>query len=76
MTWNYRIVKRTIGDRIMFGIHSAYYTDGKLDGLSENPVSLGYFDGVEDICLDLPRLTRALEMPVVCYENLEEGDRV
>lgn len=68
MTWNYRIVKHSQG----YAIHSAYYTDGKLDGLSESPASIGIYDELSDMADDLGRIAAALTKPVVDLESLEE----
>ena len=29
MIWNHRICKKVVGDEIVFGIHEAYYNDGR-----------------------------------------------
>jgi hypothetical protein len=72
MTWNYRLVKRSWNGQVMYGIHSAYYTDGKLDGLSENPLVLGYLDAVDEIEADLSKVAKAMKLPIVEYETLKE----
>ena len=39
MTWNYRIVKYLNGDG--FGLHEVYYDDGKVSGMTKDPIVVG-----------------------------------
>jgi len=69
MTWNYRVVKRTVGEATGYGIHEVYYSDdGSPEMCSEHP-SLPYGETPDELAQDLLHFAQALEKPVLDYDS-------
>lgn len=70
MTWNHRLVKRTINDNeTLYSIHEVYYNDqGVPESITENPVGVTE-DSKGDIMTTLRHMERALSMPTLNYED-------
>jgi len=75
MTWNYRLVKRAVGDDGLFayGIHEAYYNaDGEVWGLTEDPVQLSA-DHINELKIDWLMLMEAFKAPVLDYDDVSSN---
>jgi hypothetical protein len=69
MSWNYRLVKCTQGDLVLYGIHEVYYDDhGAPESITELPVSVTE-ESKGDIMTTLRHMERALTMPTLNYED-------
>ena len=69
MSWNYRLVKCTQGDLVLYGIHEVYYDDhGTPKSITELPVSV-IEQSKDDIMTTLRHMERALTMPTLNYED-------
>ena len=69
MTWNYRLVKSTQGDLVLYSIHEVYYDDhGTPKSITELPVSV-IEQSKGDIMTTLRNMERALTMPTLNYED-------
>ena len=69
MSWNYRLVKRTHGDQVFYGIHEVYYNDQSVpESITENPVGVSE-ESKGDIMTSLRHMERALTMPTLNYED-------
>ena len=69
MSWNYRLVKSTQGDLVLYGIHEVYYDDhGAPESITEHPVSVTE-ESKGDIMTTLRHMERALTMPTLNYED-------
>ena len=69
MTWNYRLVKRTHGDDVLYAIHEVYYDDhGTPESITESPVGVTA-ESKSDIMTTLRHMERALTMPTLNYED-------
>ena len=69
MTWDYRLVKSTQGDLVLYGIHEVYYDDhGTPKSITELPVSV-IEQSKGDIMTTLRHMERALTMPTLNYED-------
>lgn len=71
--WNHRVIRRTfeIGDEIehQFGVYEVYYdTDGKPIMCTETPVAPAG-ETIEELRTELERYTKALENPILNYED-------
>ncbi len=75
-TWNYRVLERKdkkTGEKI-YAIHEVYSNDeGQPDGCTENDVApMG--ESLEELKDDIEYYLRALKMPVLVYDSLEEAE--
>lgn len=68
--WNYRVVKRTTGDKTTYSIHETYYHGG-----SDEPHSISV-DGVaplgesvDELAAELAMFERAFDLPVLNHED-------
>ena len=69
MSWNYRLVKSTHGDNVLYAIHEVYYDDhGTPKSITELPVSV-IEQSKDDIMTTLRHMERALTMPTLNYED-------
>ena len=69
MTWDYRLVKSTQGDLVLYSIHEVYYDDhGTPKSITELPVSV-IEQSKDDIMTTLRHMERALTMPTLNYED-------
>ena len=69
MSWNYRLVKCTQGDLVLYNIHEVYYDDhGTPKSITELPVSV-IEQSKDDIMTTLRHMERALTMPTLNYED-------
>ena len=75
MNWNHRVVKRTYVTETIYGIHEVYYEDGKPTMVTAEPVAIQCTgdDGepIEVLREALERATRALEHPILNYEDFD-----
>jgi len=77
MTWNHRIVRRVWyrgedREEITYGIHEAYYDDNNLvHSITEKPVEVMGED-MNAIKQTLEWMTKALENPILDYNNIPE----
>lgn len=85
MTWNYRLVRKVVGQEVVYGIHEAYYglndEDPKAICITENPVSVKTCFPLDeedakamkkDLKDTLKRMLRALDAPMLDADNLRE----
>jgi hypothetical protein len=52
MGWNYRIMRHADENGDWYGLHEAFYTDGKPEGWTKDSV-IGEFESVEDLVKSL-----------------------
>lgn len=78
MSWNYRIVKRTLRDEDGNALDVAYYfveafydENGKVCDISEDPQH-SYGETVSELRLDWIRKVRAFTLPILDYDNIPE----
>lgn len=72
MTWNYRVIKRYIGDEESYGIHEVYYDDnGYLDAYSENPIA-PHGNSFNELIEDFEHYSRALKEPVLSEKDFKK----
>lgn len=78
MSWNYRVVRRTFqipthegeNEEVLYGIHEVYYNDnGEIWTLTEEPVEV-ISETAEHMAEVLSMMKRALELPVLDYDEL------
>lgn len=81
MSWNHRVVKRTWKnegreDDHMYGVHEAYYDEnGKVFMITDNPTAPSG-DNMEDLKENLEHMVKALEHPILDYDNIPEDDAI
>ena len=76
MSWNHRVVRRTypnthMDDSILYEIHEVYYDDGKIIGLTEEPIKISE-ESVYGLRKTVERLTKCFEQPIIDYDTLQE----
>jgi len=72
MSWNYRVVRRLIGDIDIFQIHEVYYReDGSIRTFTWDPVE-GFGKSLEELKQDLQWMLEACDKEVLDYEVLSE----
>lgn len=70
MSWNYRITEKNG----TYGIHEVYYNDeGEPNAISEEAVTLGMLETLEDLKGDLELINRALTKPVISYYSIAKS---
>lgn len=70
--WNYRVVRRDVGEDAILGIHEAYYDDqGRVSMISKEPdgVSAETVEGLREV---LSWMREALEKPALDYDKIPE----
>lgn len=68
--WNYRVVKRTVKDGVIFAIHECYYNDrGRPDGITTDSVE-PRGETLAELKKDIKMYLQALKRPVLRYEDL------
>ncbi len=75
-TWNYRVLERAdkkTGEKT-YAIHEVYYNDeDQPDNCTENAVApMG--ESLEELKGDIEYYLRALKIPVLVYDSLEEAE--
>jgi len=74
MSWDYRILKRTVGEDTGYGIHEVYYApDGTPEMCSENP-SIPFGETAEELADDLLGFAEALKKPILDYATFENRE--
>lgn len=73
MTWNYRVIRRRFPKENQYTIHEVFYNDatGKPDGMTEDEVSPSG-ESLDEFRKSMEMYQRAIELPVLDYETLEE----
>ena len=75
MTWNYRVVHHLMDETDYYGIHEVYYDDGgRPRHITEDPTDMGWLESKADIALELHMMAKALDEPVLEYEDFHEAD--
>ena len=70
MSWNYRVMKRMIGKEEVFQIHEVYYNDDEtISAWTENP-SNPQGETLDELKKDFLMQLRALEEPILDYDQL------
>jgi len=70
MSWNYRVVRRMIGNMDTFQIHEVYYReDGAIHTFTEDPVG-AFGESLEELKRDLRWMLEACDKEVLDYEVL------
>lgn len=62
--WNYRVVKSKDGEDDYYQIHSTYYYEGNINGMSVNPSVAGGYN-LDELRIDLKRMLEALDKPII-----------
>lgn len=71
MTWDYRVVLRTIGADTIHAIYEVYYDEDKITGYTECNVS-PQGDTLEDLVKDLELMIQGTKKSVIRWEDLPE----
>ena len=80
MTWNYRVVSRAYpgpGDHETireYYIHEVYYDDGRIIGMTENPME-PYGQDEQELKDSIELMLQAFEKPTLKEEELENAFR-
>lgn len=75
MTWNYRIIKKSLSGKSTFEVHEVYYRpDGSIQGWTENSI-IPTGDTVEDLKKDFSRQLLAFEAEVLDADELEKQSK-
>ena len=71
--WNYRVVKRKLDDKVVFGVHEAYYHEGEKKPwtVTVDPVA-PHGDTWEELKDDWLRQAEAFYRPVLNYEEVSD----
>ena len=73
MTWNHRLVHQRRDGTDFFGIHEVFYDeDGRPVNVTVDPMDVGWFESKEEIALELHMMAKALDEPVLEYEDFHE----
>jgi len=77
--WNYRVVRRKFSDDYSeyseFNIYEVYYDEnGKVNAWVARPME-PYGNSINDLKEDLGMFMKALELPVLAWEDMPEADR-
>ena len=73
MTWNHTVMRRKILNpvtkeiEIFYSIHELFGTEG----YTKESVDLGYLESVEDLRWTLEQMLKALDAPIMDYEEDE-----
>ncbi len=75
--WNYRVVRKKHKSKEIdwdwYGIHEVYYKDGEPEMCTEGMMS-PHGDTLEELQEDLQWMLRALDAPVLNYEDIGGND--
>ncbi len=66
--WNYRVVKRND----VFAIHEVYYDGTKIVAISDDSIK-PYGESFDELNNDAHLFTRAIESPVLNYDDVDLG---
>lgn len=69
-SWNYRVVRKTSGDEVWYGIHEVYYgADGTPETCTEGPtVPVG--ENLTELEAEMEMYAAALKMPPIDYDSI------
>jgi hypothetical protein len=63
MSWNYRVMRKTVDGETSWGVHEVFYDDdGRVTGWTPEPVAVAG-DSLEEIQQQLARMAEAAERP-------------
>lgn len=71
MSWNYRIIRRTIGDEHQYGLHETYYNEDGSLGFSQDPDPV-IAEEQAGLATTLEWMKVALSKPVIDYDTAKE----
>lgn len=75
MSWNHRVIKKTVDGEEMFTIHEVYYDDqGNPESVTKNPVP-AFGNNVEELSHNLIHMLSALTKPILDYTMFEENKK-
>lgn len=69
--WNYRVVRRTEQGETWLALHEAYYQDGAVMGITQDPVNV-HGNDLEDLKAGYKLMKLAFNKPVLDYSTLKE----
>ena len=73
--WNYRVVRRRRVSHDECSVHEVYYDDaGDISSWTENPI-IPAGETLEELKEDFSKQLRALELPVLDYDDLDRKRR-
>lgn len=77
--WNYRVIRRKFSDDYSeyseFNIYEVYYDEnGKVNAWINRPME-PYGNSLSDLKEDIGMFMKALELPVLAWEDMPEVDR-
>lgn len=75
MSWNYRVVKRTYDTgEIWYQMHEAYYNNaGEITAITVKPIDPAGMT-MDDLKESLDWMYKALDKPILEYDNIEYSD--
>lgn len=72
MSFNFRVVGKTVHGTPYFEVHEVYYdSSGEIIGYAENPVTIGG-ESIEDLHWYLDKIKVALDKPVLRFKESEK----
>ena len=74
MTWNYRVVEKTLSNgEIQQGIHECYYNDrtGEPEWITEHAVEISWDKG-ESTFIILKRIEKAFSKPTLFFDDFKD----
>lgn len=69
MSWNFRVLRRTVGHEVIYGIHEVYYDDAGTPRSCSSDAIEPYGDTVDDLRQELQHMVAALDEPVLDYDT-------
>lgn len=78
MIWNYRVVRRSYEDGVLYGIYEAYYDDdddGKVTSITENPIPFvaESLDELEELLVGILQVARDTYITsILNYEDFDD----
>lgn len=84
--WNYRIIRKKVGEAYQYGIHEAYCDiNGKVWAITENPLDVVAFKEWAETDQDTPEamikqtlewMMKACDKPILDWENIPEDGAI
>jgi len=76
MSWNWRVVRKTVGGKAIYAVHEAYYDEsGRVWAATEESVA-AQGGSVKELEGELRQQLEALDKPVLDYDSIPEPGAV
>jgi len=68
--WSYHVMRRVEEDEVIHSVHEAYYDEnGKVNGWTQEPISVSSTEGIEGLRWQLAEMEKATSKPVLDYNT-------